>query len=60
MRIAIINPETNIVENTVEGPQGKNVWFAPENKIAVVSEEAAIGDLYQNGQFIKQEQSLQP
>ncbi len=56
MKIAIINPQTNIVENVAVAPEGSNVWFAPHDKIAIESEEATIGDTYQDGQFIKPQQ----
>lgn len=46
MRIAIINPQTNIVENVAVAPEGNNVWFAPADKLAVKSLVAQIGDIY--------------
>lgn len=55
MRTALINKDTNIVENIIVAEQGYN----PQDYIGVVSEIAEIGDLYENGEFVKPALSVQ-
>lgn len=53
--IALIDKETNRVENVIVPPEGTNAWFYDDNKyIAVKSETAAIGNIYEQttGQFL--------
>lgn len=51
--LAIINNETNRVDNIIVPPEGADAWFVPSGYTAVLSDDAAIGDTYQNGQLIK-------
>lgn len=53
MALAIINKETNIVENTIIPPEGANAWFVPEGYVAVLTENGSIGDTWDGKQFIK-------
>ena len=53
MYIALIDEQTNIVENIVEPPNGSNVWFVPEGKIGVLTEVGAIGDTWDGQGFVK-------
>lgn len=53
--IALI--KNNVVENVVVPPDGANptVWFAPEGYLAIASETAGIGDVYdpETGNFTR-------
>ena len=53
MNLAIINNETNIVENTIVPPTGSTAWFVPEGFTAVYSDVASIGDTWDGVTFIK-------
>ena len=55
MNLAIINNETNIVENVAVKPEGSQVWFCGTGYTAVESEVASIGDTYNSvtQEFIK-------
>lgn len=44
MILAIINTQTNIVENVAVAPSG--AWSPPVGFIAIETETAAIGDIY--------------
>lgn len=53
MHIAVVNKATGYVENVVVPPQGANVWFGPgEGYDAIQTEVGAIGDKYENGEFL--------
>lgn len=54
MPLAIVNKETNIVENLIVPPEGANAWFVPEGYEAVMTEIGQIGDRYENGEFIQE------
>lgn len=53
MKLAVINIQTNIVENIVVAPQGANVWFVPDGYDTVESETANIGDTWNGTEFVK-------
>lgn len=53
MHIAIINQETNRVENIVVPPEGATAYFIPSGFYAVETETGGIGDTYDNGTFVK-------
>ncbi len=53
MHLAIINQETDIVENVVVPPQGAQVYFVSNGYYAIETETGAIGDIYANGEFNK-------
>ena len=46
MNLAIINNETNIVENVAVKPEEGQIWDCPEGFTAVESDVAGIGDTY--------------
>ena len=46
MNLAIINNETNIVENVIVPPQGADAYFVATGYYGVMSEVAGIGDTY--------------
>ena len=52
MTLAIINKETNIVENTIVPPEGANAWFVPEGYIAILTETCKIGDTWDGKKFV--------
>jgi hypothetical protein len=53
-RVAIVNKETNKVENVAAVEEGAK-WSAPEGRIAVPSDEAEIGMIYREGVFMRDE-----
>lgn len=53
MNLAIINKETNIVENTIVPPKGAQAWFLGDGYYAVETDIGATGDTYTDGVFIK-------
>jgi len=53
MYIAVINKETNLVENVVVPPTGSNIWFLADTHQGVTTDYAAIGDSYIDGEFVK-------
>lgn len=53
MHLAIVNKTTKLVENIAVKPVGANVWFGPgEGYEAIETDVGAIGDTYENGEFI--------
>lgn len=58
MALAIINKETNIVENIVVPPEGANAWFIPEGYQAILTENGAIGDTWDGKAFVKLEEPV--
>jgi len=46
MNLAIINNQTNIVENVIVPPSGSNAYFLAAGFYGVLSEVAGIGDTY--------------
>lgn len=44
--LAIINKETNIVENVIVPPSGAQAWFVPEGFIAVLTDTGNAWDIY--------------
>lgn len=55
MYLAVVNNSTNKVDNVVVPPIVANTWFAPAGYTVVETETGAIGDIYENGEFIKPE-----
>ena len=55
MLLAIINKNTNKVVNTIVPPEGSDAFFIGAGFEGVLSNVAEIGDIYQNGQFVKSE-----
>lgn len=55
MHLAIINQQTNIVENTIVPPQGPQAYYVAAGYYAIETEVGAIGDTYENGEFFKPE-----
>lgn len=53
MHLAIVNTQTNIVENTIVPPEGANVWFVPNGYDAIETETGSIGDTWDGQNFIK-------
>lgn len=55
MNLAIINEETDIVENIIVPPQGSDAYFVATGFYGVLSEVAGIGDVYnsETQEFIK-------
>lgn len=53
MVLAIVNKQTNIVENVVVPPEGANAWFVPEGYQAILTENGAIGDTWDGKTFVK-------
>ncbi len=53
MHLAIINNQTNLVENTIVPPEGAQAWFVPNGYTAIETEDGAIGDTWDGTQFIK-------
>ncbi len=53
MHLAIINKQTNIVENTIVPPEGATVWVVPDGYDALETEVGAIGDTWDGNNFIK-------
>lgn len=52
MKWAVINANSNIVENIIVW-DGKSPWAPPQGYLCVeCGNEAEIGDIYQNGTFI--------
>lgn len=56
MALAIVNKETNIVENLIVPPEGANAWFVPEGFQAILTENGAIGDTWDGKTFVKPEE----
>lgn len=54
MHIAIINEETNVVENVIVPPEGAKTWFCGAGFKGVPSESAGIGNIYnpETGEFL--------
>lgn len=52
MRLAIINKETNVVENVAVPPEGSDAFFVPEGYLGVLAEVVEIGDRYTKGKII--------
>jgi hypothetical protein len=53
MHLAIINSQTNIVENCVVPPAQGDVWLPPAGYTAIETEDGAIGDAWDGVSFIK-------
>lgn len=46
MHLAIINEQTNIVENIIVPPEGAQAWFTPAGYYAVMTDEPCNGFTY--------------
>lgn len=57
MHLAIINNQTNVVENIAVPPQGSGAFFVSSGYYGVLTDVGSIGDVYENGSFIKPEAS---
>jgi hypothetical protein len=55
MNLAIINSETNIVENVIIPPKEGDTYTVASGFYSVLSDIASIGDTYENDEFIKPE-----
>lgn len=53
MNLALINKETNVVENIVVPPQGAQAYFIADAYFGVMTDTACIGDTYVDGEFVK-------
>lgn len=51
MRCAVINIQTNVVENVIELAEN-SVWQAPAGTYLVISPDAAKDYIYENGVFV--------
>lgn len=52
MNLAIINQQTNVVENVIVPPAGTDAYSIAEGYIGVLTDTGGIGYTYENGQFV--------
>jgi len=56
MYLALINSQTNIVENIIVPPTDGTSWVGPEGFYTVLTNAGSIGDTYTNQEFVKTSQ----
>lgn len=59
MHLAVINEQTNIVENIIVPPSGTQAWFVPNGYYAILTDVGLIGWSYDkvNEVFIEPEET---